>query len=126
MSTSYNVGKQGEDAVCSYLEAKGSSILARNYRIKGGEIDIIAVQGEEILFVEVKTRKAGSMVSGFESVTKRKKCFLLRAAVKYCMEHIIDLQPRFDVVQVTMSDSGVCDIDYLENAFDMSDCDVIF
>ena len=66
------------------------------------------------------------MVSGFEAVTERKKMLIMRTALHYCMEHETELQPRFDVAVVSMSDGRICDIDYLENAFDMSDCDIIF
>lgn len=126
MSRASETGKLGEAAVRLYLEKKGAEILDQNYRIAGGEIDIIAALDDELLFVEVKTRRRGSMVSGFEAVTERKKMLIMRTAAHYCMEHETELQPRFDVAVVSMSDGRICDIDYLENAFDMSDCDIIF
>lgn len=126
MSRASKTGQLGEAAVRQYLEAKGAKILAQNYRVAGGEIDIIAVMGDELLFVEVKTRRPGAMVSGFESITPRKQMLIMRAAMQYCSEHIIDLQPRFDAAEVYMAGGRVLDIDYLENAFDMSDCDIIF
>ena len=126
MSKASETGKLGEAAVRRYLEKKGAEILDQNYRTAGGEIDIIAALGDEILFVEVKTRKPDSMISGFESVTPRKQMLIMRTALHYCMEHETELQPRFDVAVVSMSDGRICDIDYLENAFDMSDCDIIF
>lgn len=126
MRKSGDIGKAGEMAVCCYLEERGCHILARNYRIQGGEIDIIAVDGEELLFVEVKSRRRGAMVSGYEAVTERKKKFLIRAAMQYCTEHVIDLQPRFDVAAVCMLKGQIQEIDYLKNAFDLSDYDSIF
>ncbi|MBQ8688708.1 MAG: YraN family protein [Ruminococcus sp.] len=126
MSRSGDTGKAGETAVCDYLGKKGCCILERNYRISGGEVDIIAAMGEEILFVEVKTRRMGAMISGCEAITERKKKLLIRAAMQYCTEHIIDLQPRFDVAAVCMSNGRVQEINYLENAFDLSDSDSIF
>ena len=58
-------GNLGEDAVCAYLQQRGAVILDRNYTIRGGEIDIIAQQGEWLLIVEVKTRRPGAMQSGW-------------------------------------------------------------
>ena len=77
-------GKLGEESVCVYLTERGYRIAARNYRIKGGEIDIIAENGDYIAFVEVKSRKPQSLVSGFEAVNQRKKGLIIRAASDYC------------------------------------------
>ncbi len=126
MRKSLDIGKSGEAAVRRFLEQKGCRILAQNYRIAGGEIDLIAVEQEEILFVEVKTRRAGAMASGYDAVTQRKKMFLVRAAMQYCTEHVIDLQPRFDVAVVCMADGQVQAMDYLKNAFDLSGYDILF
>jgi putative endonuclease len=115
------IGKAGEAAVRQYLEQRGCQILAQNYRVSGGELDLIAVEGQEILFVEVKTRRVGAADSGYDAVTARKKKFLVRAAVQYCTQHVIDLQPRFDVAVVHMADGQVQEIAYLKNAFDVSD-----
>ena len=65
-------GRLGEERICAYLTERGYNIAARNFRIRGGEIDIIAENGDYIAFVEVKSRKPGSMVGGFEAVNKRK------------------------------------------------------
>lgn len=126
MNRANAVGNHGEEAVCLCLEGQGAKILERDYRIQGGEIDIIAAMGDEILFVEVKTRKAVDSLSGYEAVSERKRRLLIRTAVRYCEVNETNLQPRFDVAVVCMADGRVLDIDYLENAFDMSDCDIIF
>ncbi len=126
MSRASAAGNRGEEAVSRYLEGLGAEILERNYRITGGEIDIIARLRSELLFVEVKTRKALKSVTGYESVSKRKQELLIRTAVQYCEKNETELQPRFDVAVVCMADGRVLDIEYLENAFDMSDCDIIF
>lgn len=98
----------------------------RNFCIKGGEIDIVAENGFYIAFVEVKTRRPGSMVTGFEAVTKRKKGLIIRAAAEYCIRHPSELQPRFDIAQV-IADGGRClHIDYIENAFDTTGYNFIF
>ena len=69
---SVEIGNIGEDYVCSYLIKQGYEIVERNYRIRGGEIDIIAVNNDYIAFVEVKSRKPNSMVGGFNAIDKRK------------------------------------------------------
>lgn len=111
-------GNLGEDAVCEYLRAQGAEILARNFTVRGGEIDIIAREGEYLLFVEVKTRKPGAMVSGAAAVTAAKQRHIIYAAEQYLLRNPMDLQPRFDVAEVEYSGSFVRHIEYLPFAFD--------
>ena len=120
------IGRLGEDAVCKYLTDSGYTIVERNYRIKGGEIDIIADNGDYIAFVEVKSRKPDSMVSGFEAVNKRKRSLIIKTAADYCCKHPNMLQPRFDVAQVIISGEKVLSIDYITNAYDTTGYNLIF
>jgi putative endonuclease len=124
--TRSETGKAGETYVCAYLEKLGCRILARNYRICGGEIDIIAEDGEYIAFVEVKTRRPDSLVSGFEAVNKRKKGLIIKTASDYCCKNRTELQPRFDIAQVILDGNTVCSIDYIKNAFDTTGYKFIF
>lgn len=124
--TNSEIGKLGEDSVCSYLIERGYTIIARNYRIKGGEIDIIAENGDYIAFVEVKSRKPDSMVTGFEAVNKRKRGLIIRTAADYCCKHPNMLQPRFDVAQVIIAEEKVLSIDYIINAYDTTGYNFIF
>ncbi len=115
------IGRMGEDAVCFYLEALGYEILSRNFRVRGGEIDIVAAHGPELCFVEVKTRRLESMESGFEAVTRQKQRRLIRAAYLYCEK--CDMQDedwfiRYDIAEVTTWHNRIINIDYLESAFD--------
>lgn len=119
-------GKLGEERVCEYLKDNGYRIAERNFRIRGGEIDIVAENEFYIAFVEVKTRRPDSMVTGFEAVTKRKKELIIRAAAEYCIRHPSELQPRFDTAQVIASGEKVLRIDYIENAFDTTGYNFIF
>ena len=113
-------GNLGEDAVCAYLERQGAKILCRNYTIRGGEIDIIAQQGDFLLIVEVKTRRPGAMQSGAAAVDAKKQQRIIRAAEQYLLKNPCDLQPRFDVAEVEYSGAFVQHIEYIENAFDAS------
>ena len=119
-------GRLGEESVCRYLEDKGYRIAARNYRIRGGEIDIIAENGEYLAFVEVKSRKPNSLVNGFEAVNKRKQGLIIRTASDYCCKNPTELQPRFDIAQVIISSGRVLSIDYITNAFDTTGYNIIF
>lgn len=125
MSTA-DTGKFGENAVCEYLSANGWNIVCRNFRIRGGEIDIIAENGEFIAFVEVKTRRLGSVTDGFDAVDSRKKMRIIKTAAAYSYKFPLLFQPRFDIAVVTVASGTVLDIDYIDFAYDASDCDVIF
>ena len=110
------LGARGEEDVCALLLARGAVILARNYRCRRGEIDIVAALGGYLLFVEVKARSEGSLARPAESVTAAKKKKLTITAQYYLMGHTTELQPRFDVADVVYV-RGVPQIDYIENAF---------
>ena len=104
----------------------GCTIVKRNYCIRGGEIDIIATNDEIIAFVEVKTRKKGSMVSGLEAVNDRKKSLIIKTATDYCSKNPMDLQLRFDVAEVIVENNRVEKINYISNAFDATGYDIFF
>ena len=114
------LGYFGEKVVAYYLEKKGYRILKRNFTVKGGEIDIIASKDGIIAFVEVKTRAPDPMVNGFEAVTAAKKRRIIRTSERYSYRFPHDLQPRFDIVWVTVSGRKVTGFNYIENAFDYS------
>lgn len=115
---STEIGNIGENSVCDYLVEKGYTIIARNYRIKGGEIDIIAANSDYIAFVEVKTRNPNSISSGFDSVNARKQYLIIKTASDYCSKYPVDLQPRFDIAEVIIINGNVQSIDYIKNAYD--------
>ena len=122
--TPAEIGKMGELAVGYYLEYLGYQILDRNFRIRGGEIDVIAVRNDEICFVEVKTRKLYSAESGAEAVNRRKQRLLIRAAYHYLeQKHLSedDWYFRYDIAEVITLYDRIIDINYLENAFDETD-----
>lgn len=80
------VGSKGEDLAVRYLEKLGYKILKRNYRIRGGEIDIIALDAETLLFIEVKTRYSHDFGLPIESITPFKIKALLRSAKFYIQD----------------------------------------
>lgn len=113
-------GYIGEKAVLELLIQNGAVLLSKNYRVQGGEIDLIVAHDDKIRFVEVKTRKNSELDLGMEAVNKRKQRLIIRAAEIFCSKHVVDLQPSFDVALVCMDNDFVKDITYLENAFDLS------
>lgn len=115
------IGQRGEAAAAAYLEKKGFRILERNYHSPYGEADIIAENGQYIIFVEVKTRKTGTMVEGVEAVDTVKQKKLAQTAQLYLLEHPSVFQPRFDVIQVTPTGENRCRVEQFSGAFEWSD-----
>jgi len=120
MSTFTQTGYCGEDFVAQYLSSQGYEIVRRNYHCIYGEIDIIAKDGNFIVFIEVKVRKKGSLVSPLESVSRSKKTKIIKSAVKYMTENGWDLQPRFDIFALEIENSGnfqAPEFEHFKNAF---------
>ncbi len=111
-------GDFGERVAASHLEAKGYTILERNWSVKEGEIDVIASKPREIIFVEVRTRRRNAMVTGEESIDKRKAAHMLAAAQVYIQQHpeVPDNQ-RIDAVVIELDAKGrVMRVEQIENA----------
>ncbi len=118
MSKSRKTGNFGEDVAVSFVRSKGYSIIDRNYHSRYGEIDIIAQEKNFLVFIEVKTRKENSMVKAFEAVDTIKQKKIIKTAMIYLMNNKVDLQPRFDVIEVLIKKSGsVKAVNQIENAF---------
>lgn len=120
------MGARGEKIATSYLQNRGYRILECNYRNRLGEIDIIAKQGKDLVFIEVKTRSAILFGSPFDSVTAAKQKQLSKVALEYlsrkdCLDH----PARFDVVGVQLKEMNATQwqdakIELVQNAFDLS------
>ncbi len=107
-----NLGRSGEKAALKYLINMGYKILERNFRCRLGEIDIIAREGGELVFVEVRACKKSSSFGPAEQSIGRKKEQKLRAVAGfYLARKGLDTACRFDVVAVDADESGKpCDI----------------
>ena len=114
-------GDVGEDYCAKYLIKNGCKIICRNYRKPCGEIDIIAEKGGVLCFVEVKTRRNGSLTRPYEAVDFRKQQRLIRAAQLYLAETAWDGFCRFDVCEVITDKNtlALLRIHYIENAFEL-------
>jgi putative endonuclease len=101
------LGSGGERLAASWLEARGYRILGMNWRCPYGELDLIAEQMGELVFVEVKTRRGVAMGTPEEAVTPVKQRRLIAAAQTYLMEHGAEDRPyRIDVVAVQLAPTG--------------------
>ena len=111
-------GKTGEDLACRELERRGYAILARRYRRRSGEIDIVARDGPTLVFVEVKARGGHAFGSAADAVTALKRRRITGLAVEYMMRHHLSGSPcRFDVVAIHL-DSGAPVVEVFQSAFD--------
>jgi putative endonuclease len=113
-SQSNALGRAGEDLAASYLETSGYALLARNWRLlpRGGELDIVAKDNEWLVFVEVRTRRAGvgatDPVAGTpeESVTPAKQGRLAKLAEAFLYEHPWSGPARIDVIALELNPDG--------------------
>ena len=120
MSTQKNLGKLGEDCAAKFLEAAGYTIVARNFRIRSAEIDIIAQLDNVIVFVEVKARSNIRHGLPSEAVNLRKQKKIIEAAGVFLQdEKFCDYACRFDVVEIYLRGERVEDINHIENAFEV-------
>ena len=118
--SSRSIGDIGEDYVCEYLKDLGYDILHRNFTIRGGEIDIVAIRGKELACVEVKTRKVGSKFDGEAAITYTKKQRLIKTARAYLHKYQLKAFCRFDVAVVHHDNGRVVYFKYYRSAFNAS------
>ncbi len=112
------LGQRGEELAARYLRRRGYRILARGASWKGGELDIVALLGTTIVFVEVRTRQSDVPIRPEESVDLNKQRRLTRMAVGYLKRHrLFDYPARFDVVAIVWPEGGPPEIRHTENAF---------
>ena len=111
------LGRSGEDEAVRSLKKNGYRIVERNYRCRYGEIDIVALDGKVIVFVEVKTRTGHGFGAPGEAVDLRKQLHIARAAQHYIAEKGVEgREARFDVVGIVGSD-GRRRVELIKDAF---------
>jgi len=112
------LGKTGEDLACRELERRGYAIVARRYRLRSGEIDMVCRDGRTVVFVEVKAREGKVFGEAAEAVTATKRRRIVALATEYLARHRLSDQPcRFDVVSIQMN-AGQPKIEVFQGAFD--------
>jgi putative endonuclease len=111
-------GAAGESLACRYLQARGFAVVARNFRCRSGEVDVVARQGDTTVFVEVKERRGRSHGQAYEAVTFGKRRRIIRAARLFAAARgLSDTPLRFDVVSIDWVD-GEPHIRHEPGAFD--------
>ena len=116
MAQHNDFGKLGEELAVQYLINKGYEILERNWRNRHQEVDIIAMDGKDLVIVEVKTRQTDEYGDPDIAVTRQKQRLLISAANAYIFKNSIDLDTRFDIISIIMKD-GKPVIEHIKDAF---------
>jgi putative endonuclease len=113
------LGDRGERAAAKYLKQQGYRILARQSRSRIGEIDLIAVDGQTIVFVEVKTRTSLSAGHPAEAITIAKRRQLTRTALAWLKRrNMLNRSSRFDVIAITWQEGEPPIIEHYKSAFE--------
>ena len=114
-------GRLGEDAAARYLMRAGYQVVERNYRCRAGEIDLVARDGETLVFIEVRARTSTAFGTPEESVTARKQQKMIACALTYLSERgRPDQDWRIDVVAVTLDRGRVSRLDHYQHAIEGS------
>jgi putative endonuclease len=116
MAQHNQLGKQGEDAAVEFLQSHGHQILVRNYRFSRAEIDIISTEKDMVIFTEVKTRSTEYFGFPEESVDKKKRTLMRKAAEEFMYQHKLDSPVRFDIISV-LNQNNKLEIFHIPDAF---------
>ena len=117
-----SLGRRGEVAACRYLRRHGYRILAQRFRTRIGEIDLVAEEGGEIVFVEVKTRRGDRCGTPEEAVDARKRRRLARLAQAFLQQRRLEDRPcRFDVIAVLWEAGRRPRVDHFRHAFTLDE-----
>jgi len=115
------VGSHGEELAAAFLQRSGLKIIARNFRCKGGEVDIVAKDGDTFIFIEVKTRKTLAYGPPQLAVTPFKQRQISKAALTWLSRNRLHDHPaRFDVIAIVLEDSYRHRIEHIRNAFELA------
>lgn len=116
---SLRLGRWGEEIAAEYLKSRGYLIITRHFQFHHTEIDLIARDGDYLVFIEVKTRISDDFGSPEEAITERKKAYLRRAAEGYLyLNNLNQIDCRFDVISLSFNENGQAEIEHLINAFE--------
>ena len=114
----HKLGKLGEEIAQRYLRKKKFKIVQRGYRLYRGEIDLIALDGKTLVFIEVKTRSPEALGLPEESVDIRKQRQIRKIAEGYlAINGIEDMECRFDVISVAFDEKGTHSLAHYKDAF---------
>lgn len=117
MAEHNDLGRWGEDVAAEYLRQKGYVIVERDWKSGHRDLDIIALDGDTVVFVEVKTRRNRLFTEPVEAVNYQKIRNLQQAANHYIHYRRIDREIRFDIISVVGTIGSQPDIEHIEDAF---------
>jgi len=115
-SPSQKIGSEAEDQACQYLIQQGLTLVARNWQNRQGEIDLILLDHDDVVFVEVRTRKNDHYGSAIESVSHQKRSRLLRASLHFLQQKnwLERKNVRYDIVRFCNGQ-----LEWIKHAFDL-------
>ncbi len=116
MLSKKEIGTRGEDLAARFLEQNGLKVLERNWRCDIAEADIIALDGDMLVVIEVKTRTSEWYGPPEEAVDERKQEKMIEAAEIYLNTKELDYEVRFDIIAILLSSTGHT-INYIQSAF---------
>ena len=109
-------GNEAEQIACNHLAKNGYRIITRNFNCRVGEIDIIAQNGEDLVFVEVRSWHSSAIVNPLDTISRRKQKRVIRAAEVYLTKHVrLPVPARFDVAIVKFGTPP--HVELIQNAF---------
>lgn len=114
--TQKELGTFGEAFALGYLQERNFKLLAKNYRWKHEEIDLIGIHESQLVFVEVKTRCSDRVMAPKQSVSRTKQRHLINAANAFIQENNLDFDVRFDVISLVKR-NGSMETEHIKNAF---------
>lgn len=112
-------GRVAESLAADYLEKQGLRVLMRNFRVRGGEIDLVCQDGATLVFVEVRLRTRRDFGSAADSITAHKRRRLVLAARHYLLRYRIRVPCRFDCILLAAADEA--HLEWLRDAFSADD-----
>ncbi len=114
------IGREAEDLAAAFLEERGCEVIARNHRIRRGEVDLVCREGDVVCFVEVRSRTSAAHGGPEETVQPAKARRVVAAATDWAVRNgALEGAIRFDVVAVTFGD-GAPRVEHFRGAFDAS------
>lgn len=117
MPTSRKKGQEAEELAIAFLKRAGFQILHTNWVHNHKEIDIVAIDGDELVIVEVKMRESSFFENPEDAVSRQKIRFLVDAAEAYSLTYELAMDIRFDVIAIVMQGVGGVEIEHFKDAF---------
>lgn len=117
MATTRKKGQQAEELAVAFLRKKGYRILHTNWIHNHREMDVVAMDGDELVVVEVKMRESSFFENPEDAVSRQKIRFLVDAAEAYVLKYDMQVDIRFDVIAIVMKGDKGTEIEHFEDAF---------